>query len=248
MHGGGNYLRVERHPTRALHEMLAQTMPKPATPQEPAPEPTPAARAKTKRRRARNVRLPDGGHECAPLHDGNTDFTVAGEFTNVRVARDGRVQRFHPYAGWIALAPFRHKSGVLAVNFQQLNGRRRSIAVARLVALAFLPNPQGLKFIRHLDEDRANCNSSNLAWVGLSRRLPLAEVQDDTEFAVVPGFPRHRVSRDGRVQIHVEHQGWCLQRIGKNCEGYPQASIYDGTKRRRVVAIRRLVAQAFPDG
>lgn len=44
----------------------------------------------------------------------------------------------------------------------------RSVQVARLVALAFIPNPNNLPEVNHKDYDRKNSNVNNLEWI--SRR------------------------------------------------------------------------------
>lgn len=47
----------------------------------------------------------------------------------------------------------------------QIGGRRKRLAVHRLVAMWFLPaRPSPLHQIRHLDGDKANPAASNLAW------------------------------------------------------------------------------------
>ena len=44
------------------------------------------------------------------------------------------------------------------------NGKPRTYNVHRLVAEAFLPNPDGLPEVNHKDENRANCRLENLEW------------------------------------------------------------------------------------
>lgn len=44
------------------------------------------------------------------------------------------------------------------------NGKRTSRGVHRLMGLAFLPNPDDLPQVRHLDDDKNNNHLSNLAW------------------------------------------------------------------------------------
>ena len=45
------------------------------------------------------------------------------------------------------------------------DGKVRTIAVHRMVAMAFVPNPRGVKCVNHIDENKANNNAENLEWV-----------------------------------------------------------------------------------
>ena len=44
------------------------------------------------------------------------------------------------------------------------DGTSKIKSVHRLVAAAFIPNPDGLPIVRHLDEDTHNNRADNLAW------------------------------------------------------------------------------------
>lgn len=44
------------------------------------------------------------------------------------------------------------------------NGKRKKCHIHRLVAKAFLPNPNNLPMINHKDEDKLNNNADNLEW------------------------------------------------------------------------------------
>ena len=44
------------------------------------------------------------------------------------------------------------------------NGKPKSFAIHRLVALAFIPNPLSLPQVNHKDEDRLNNEADNLEW------------------------------------------------------------------------------------
>ena len=54
--------------------------------------------------------------------------------------------------------------GYLAVNLCK-NGKVKYMKVHRLVAEAFIPNPQNLETVNHIDEDKTNNNVNNLEWM-----------------------------------------------------------------------------------
>lgn len=57
------------------------------------------------------------------------------------------------------------RKGDLYVNIYDPNGNKRRISVARLVAFAFVPNPNNYSNVQHKDGDLANNNVDNLEWV-----------------------------------------------------------------------------------
>lgn len=46
-----------------------------------------------------------------------------------------------------------------------INGEKVYVTIHRLVAEAFIPNPENKPFVDHIDGNRANNNVSNLRWV-----------------------------------------------------------------------------------
>lgn len=65
------------------------------------------------------------------------------------------------------MKPYKNTKGYLQIDLQ-LDGRKREnrvhLAVHRLVAIAFIPNPDNLPQVNHKDEDKTNNCVDNLEW------------------------------------------------------------------------------------
>ena len=61
------------------------------------------------------------------------------------------------------LKPRYDRGGYLLINLCK-NGKVRTKLIHRLVAERFIPNPESLPQINHIDEDKANNNVENLEW------------------------------------------------------------------------------------
>lgn len=77
-----------------------------------------------------------------------------------------------------------NQDGYLTVKLSK-NGKSERIAVHRLVALAFIPNPNNLSEVNHIDFDRTNSRIDNLEWV--SHR-------DNVQYTIDAG--RHHCNRN----------------------------------------------------
>lgn len=62
------------------------------------------------------------------------------------------------------LSPFRIEGGSRIVNLY-VKGGRRSVRVARMVAETFIPNPQNLPLVGHVDGNTGNDAVENLKWM-----------------------------------------------------------------------------------
>lgn len=82
----------------------------------------------------------------------------------IEVSNTGRIIN-HNYRGrGLAkeIKPYLHHGYFyISINIQ---GKPRTIGVHRLVAMAFIPNPENLPFVNHKDENPQNNNVDNLEW------------------------------------------------------------------------------------
>ena len=76
------------------------------------------------------------------------------------VTEDGKV--YNKYRK--LLSPVDNGKRYLLLNLN-INGKRRGKCIHRIVAEAYIPNPQGLPEVNHKDCDRTNNSVENLEWI-----------------------------------------------------------------------------------
>lgn len=92
-------------------------------------------------------------------------YVVSSEGRIKRLARnstDSMGRRFS-YPEKILSVGISRSTGYPSVSLRK-NGKSRPFCVHRLIAEAFIPNPQNLPCVNHIDENRANSVLSNLEW------------------------------------------------------------------------------------
>ena len=88
-------------------------------------------------------------------------------FPNYLVTSHGRVLSLKDNHGndrVKELKPQKFRIGYMYVNLYK-NGKMNSKTVHRLVAQAFIPNPENKTEVNHIDEDKTNNQVSNLEWM-----------------------------------------------------------------------------------
>lgn len=68
------------------------------------------------------------------------------------------------------LTPHVNSGGYMQINFI-VDGKRKTARLHRLMALAFLPNPDDLPCVNHLDGNKLNNCLANLEWCSYSRNI-----------------------------------------------------------------------------
>lgn len=89
-------------------------------------------------------------NNCLPIDEPFSDYTVTADGRVFN--KDGNEMKQHPT-----------RCGYLQVVLSH-NGYTKRCSVHRLVAAAFLPNPEGKRVVNHIDGDKTNNCVSNLEW------------------------------------------------------------------------------------
>lgn len=71
--------------------------------------------------------------------------------------------------------------------YERVSGRRTTMAVHRLVADAWIENPDGKPFVNHMDRNKKNNSLANLEWVTASENMKHAK---RTSVPAGTGFPK----------------------------------------------------------
>lgn len=79
----------------------------------------------------------------------------------------GRIKSYHKDG--LVLKPRLKANGYLQVVLQ--NGKPKHVSIHRLVARAFIPNPEELSYVNHIDGDKTNNNIDNLEWCTASQNM-----------------------------------------------------------------------------
>lgn len=116
-----------------------------------------------------------------------------------------RIEKITQLSAWV------HTTGYLRVSL----GRNNHRYVHRLVAAAFLPNPDGLLQVDHIDGDRTNNQVGNLRWV-TARQNTLAGGERHGWKSQIVASAKRRI-HDAKKQEYqaLLEQGYSLRQIAK---------------------------------
>ena len=94
---------------------------------------------------------------------------VPGTNGRYEISSHGRARTNGQRPGLLTLT--KQASGYLYVMVQLTNGKYKNCRVNRLVAHAFIPNPDDLPEVNHIDGNKENNHVSNLEWVTHSQNV-----------------------------------------------------------------------------
>ena len=96
---------------------------------------------------------------------GYEDLYMVSNFGNVMSQRSG-----HGSSPMGILKPQKNNAGYLQVNLIK-NKKSKNVMIHRIVAAAFIPNPDNKEEVNHKDGNKTNNHTSNLEWVTRSENL-----------------------------------------------------------------------------
>ena len=139
------------------------------------------------------------------------------------VSNLGRVRSMKQYYGVIAriMPATTQKKGYKAVMFH-INGKAKCAKVHRLVAEAFIPNPDNLPEVNHKDGNKGNNHVSNLEWCTRSHNV---------KHSYDTGLKQpHRWTAEERKQISDRNKGQVVsnkqrQQISEALKGRPRPDV-----------------------
>ncbi len=92
--------------------------------------------------------------------------------------------------------PSTDKDGYLLIGLYNADKKQKTVRVHRLVALAFIPNPENKPEIDHIDRNKSNNLIHNLRWV------------DDSEQAI---NRNNFIGKSGQRNIHKNNCGYIVR-------------------------------------
>lgn len=140
-----------------------------------------------------------------------------------------------------------------------IDGIKKKVKVHRMVAEAFIPNPDNKDIVNHIDGDTHNFNVSNLEWAtaqenskhAIKSGLHINSSQiaitlkdnliPDEEWRDIPDYPNYRISNYGRI-VNITTKN--LKRTPLDNNGYPHTSLWKNN-RGKTFQIHRLEYRAF---
>lgn len=108
--------------------------------------------------------------------------------------------------------------------YLSVNKQHKNMYLHRLVALAWIPNPDNLPEVNHKDENKANCAASNLEWCDRRYNLKYSNlcprpkravycIELDKEFDSIKGAAT-------ALNLHYANVAYCCRGTLKSTGGY----------------------------
>lgn len=125
---------------------------------------------------------------------------IQGYDGKYQVSNTGKVRSFaksYRNGEGLILSPYIHKRGYYSVCLFDSAGKHKNHMIHRLVAVAFVPNPNGYNVVNHKDENKLNNNADNLEWCTSGYNLSYGTAR--LRQGITYGHPIEQMTVDGIV-------------------------------------------------
>ena len=154
-----------------------------------------------------------------------TEWREVKEYSNYEVNQLGEIR--HKKRQKI-LKPRDNNGGYQYVNFK-INGKNTNFAVHRIVANAFIPNPNGYTEVNHKDYNKKNNCVDNLEWVSSSQNKQHSYLKQENKKS--RGKAVNQYTKEGiflktfdSVSEAAKELGCCVAAISNCCLGRTKTS------------------------
>jgi len=129
------------------------------------------------------------------------EFIQITDYPNYEVNNVGEVRNIETLR---ILKSFKNNQGYFNVNLCK-NGIKKEFLVHRLVALAFIENPENKLCVDHRDGNKTNNNLTNLRWATLSENSRNRKI-DITNTSGTKGVSFYKRNNKWRTQIRINEK------------------------------------------
>lgn len=116
------------------------------------------------------------------------------------------------------MTPQLHKEGYLCVRLTDKDKNKKTVKMHRLVAMAFIPNPENKQFVNHINGIKHDNRVENLEWVTKS---------ENTIHAYKLGLMNHRIGENCYQTTLTDAQVLEIRAIGKSMRCVDVAQKYN---------------------
>lgn len=125
--------------------------------------------------------------------DGKYEVSNTGKVRSLNYRGHGKTQELKPW----------DNGGYLRVNLS-INGKKVNFLLHRLVAEAFIPNPEGKPEVNHLNGDKKKCCADNLEWSTRKENLDHADATGLREGSVIALRESNKQQRKAIIATNVK--------------------------------------------
>ncbi len=144
-------------------------------------------------------------------------------------------------------------SGYMLLSISSNDGKSCTKYIHRLMAEAFLLNPDNCKFIIHKDNDKSNNIVTNIEWISNKNRqqkmnneklkkIKKSDSNDGEQWKIVQEYNKYEVSNYGNSRNRYTQK---ISKLKPNLNGYYTKKIYDSNNKTCMRFVHRLVAITF---